>query len=276
VKEVRGYFEASLTKLKREVGAVAGTILDEAEEKLRKHYTDDQFGIYDRLTHLFRMVDKGDSALNIPVYNGGLFISDPAEDDQGQDARVTRFLNTTKAADRFLSQALNHLTRDIDPKRQDLVFIDYKSLGVRQLGSIYEGLLEFKLRIADRKLAIIKEKGREVFVPFNELDEKDKERADRQGRIVRKGQVYLENSKRERKATGSYYTPDHIVKYIVNHAVGPVLQDKFQAMRPKLREAQQKRNAFFQRQEALRKQRLKPEPESKADRIGEELIYDLP
>ena len=26
--------------------------------------------------------------------------------------------------------------------------IDYKSLGVRHLGSIYEGLLEFKLRIA--------------------------------------------------------------------------------------------------------------------------------
>jgi type I restriction-modification system DNA methylase subunit len=238
VKEVRGYFEVSLTKLKREVADTAGTIVDEAEDRLKKHFRDDQFELYDRLTHLFSMVDKGDSALNVPVYNGGLFLSDPAEDNENQDARVTRFLNTTKVADRFLSQAVNHLTRDIDQKRHDLVFIDYKSLGVRQLGSIYEGLLEFKLRIADRKLAIVKEKGREVFVPFNELDEKNKERADRQGYFVKKGHVYLENDKRERKATGSYYTPDRIVKYIVDHAVGPVLQKKFETLRPKLREAQ--------------------------------------
>ena len=39
-----------------------------------------------------------------------------------------------------------------------------------------------------------------------------------------KGDVYLENDKRERKATGSYYTPDYIVKYIVEHTVGPVLE----------------------------------------------------
>ncbi len=43
---------------------------------------------------------------------------------------------------------------------------------------------------------------------------------------------------RERKATGSYYTPDHIVKYIVENAVGPVLKEKFEAITPKLRDAQ--------------------------------------
>jgi type II restriction/modification system DNA methylase subunit YeeA len=93
--------------------------------------------------------------------------------------------------------------------------------------------------------------------------------------VLKKGQVYLENDKRERKATGSYYTHDYIVKYIVEHAVGPVLQEKFEAMRPKLRDAQQRRRAFFQKQEALRKQRLKPEPEGKADFIGQELVDDL-
>lgn len=35
--------------------------------------------------------------------------------------------------------------------------------------------------------------------------------------------VALLNDKGERKATGSYYTPDYIVKYIVEQAVGPVL-----------------------------------------------------
>ena len=47
-----------------------------------------------------------------------------------------------------------------------------------------------------------------------------------------KGAVYLENDRRERKATGSYYTPDYIVKYIVEHTVGPVLKEKLESLRP--------------------------------------------
>jgi len=275
VKEIRGYFDASFTKLKGDVADVAGTIADEVEGRIKTHYRQDRYELCDHLTRLFRIVEKGDPALNLPVYNGGLFLSDPGDEDESPEAQAARFLNTTKVPDRFLARALDLLARDVDPKQYDLVFIDFKSLGVRQLGSIYEGLLEFKLRIADRKLAIVKEKGREVYVPFNDLDEKDRERADRQGRAVKKGQVYLENDKRERKATGSYYTPDHIVQYIVEHAVGPVIQERFEAMRPKLREAQQKRRAFFQRQEALLKQGLKPEPESKADLMGQELVDEL-
>lgn len=275
VKEVRGYFEASLTKLKGEVAEAAGTIADEVEERLKKTYREDRYDLYDHAARLFRILDKGDTALNVPVYNGGLFLSKLDEKDEGPEVEAARFLNSAKVPDRFLARALDLLARDVDPKRHDLVFIDFKSLGVRQLGSIYEGLLEFKLRIADRKLAIVKGKGREVYVPFNDLDENNRERADRQGRVIKKGHVYLENDKRERKATGSYYTPDHIVQYIIEHAVGPVLQEKFEAMRPKLRDAQQRRRAFFQKQEALRKQGLKPEPESKAELIGHELVDEL-
>lgn len=170
VKEVRGFFEASLTKLKREVADGAGNIEDEAPEKLKKHYRGASYELYDRLTRLFHIVDKGDPPLNIPVYNGGLFLSAPAESDESSEAQVAGFLNATRVGDRFLGRAIDLLARDEDPKRHDLVFIDFKSLGVRQLGSIYEGLLEFKLRIAERKLAIVKEKGREVYVPFSEVE----------------------------------------------------------------------------------------------------------
>jgi len=274
-KEIRGYFEASLATLKAEIAETAGTIDDEVDEKLKKRYREDSYQLYDRLTKLFRVVDKGNPHLNVPIYNGGLFLSDPEKGDESAEADAARFLDDTRVADRFLARAIDLLARDEDKKRGDLVFIDFKSLGVRHLGSIYEGLLEFKLRIADRKLAVVKEKGREVYTDFTKLDERTRDRAERQKRVVRKGHVYLENDKRERKATGSYYTPDHIVKYIVEHAVGPVLQEKFEAMRPKLREAQQKRRAFFERQEALRKQGLKPEPESKADLIGQEVVDEL-
>jgi hypothetical protein len=275
VKEARGYFEVSLTRLKQEVAEVAGSIADEVEGRLKRQYGADSYALYGRLVHLFAVVDKGEPALNVPVYNGGLFLSDPEADDHSPEAEAGRFVNMTKVPDRLLARALDLLARDVDPKRQDLVFIDYKSLGVRQLGSIYEGLLEFRLRIADRKLAIVKEQGREVYVPFQDLDERRRERAERQEHVISRGEVYLENDKRERKATGSYYTPDHIVQYIVEHTVGPVLQEKFEAMRPKLREAQRQRRAFFERQEAFRKQGLKPEPDSKADLIGRELVEEL-
>ena len=116
--------------------------------------------------------------------------------------------------------------------------IDFKSSGRAPAGLDLEGLLEFKLRIAAEKKAIVKEKSRDVYVPFTELTPQQRERTESQRRVVAKGQVYLENDKGERKASGSYYTPDHIVNYIVEQAVGPVLREKFEAMRPKLREAE--------------------------------------
>jgi hypothetical protein len=238
VKEVRGYWESSLKKLKDEIAKAGGTIEDSVPDRLKKAYRADQYSLYDRLAKLFNVIDRGDASLNVPVYNGGLFLSQPEAYDDTPEAGAARFLNSTKVADRFLARAIDLLARDEDSKRHDLVPIDYKSLGVRHLGSIYEGLLEFKVRIATEKLAVVKQKGREVYTPFTELSDRDRERADQKQRILKKGEVYLENDKRERKASGSYYTPDFIVKQIVEHSVGPVLQEKFEKMRPRLREAQ--------------------------------------
>ncbi|HSH81588.1 MAG TPA: TaqI-like C-terminal specificity domain-containing protein [Herpetosiphonaceae bacterium] len=69
--------------------------------------------------------------------------------------------------------------------------MDYRDLDERHLGTIYEGLLEYHLQP-----------------------------------VPREGDwtVALLNDKGERKATGSYYTPDYVVKYIVDQTVGPVLR----------------------------------------------------
>lgn len=239
VKELRGYYEVSLRKLSREVAGVAGDVAAGAAGAIKEHYREDSYELYDRLRRLFQIIDKGAAALNVPFYNGGLFMTEPDADDDRPEARAARFLNETAVPDRFLARALDLLSRAEDEQTRALAFIDYRSLGVRQLGSIYEGLLEFKVRVAGRRLAVVVEKGREVYQPFAELEEKQKERAERQRRIVGEGQVYLENDRRERKAAGAYYTPDHIVRYVVERAVGPVLEEKFNAVRPRLREAQE-------------------------------------
>ena len=146
--------------------------------------------------------------------------------------------------DGYLALGLDRLTRDVDDRTKALVFIDFKSLGVRHLGSIYEGLLEFKLQVAGEQLAVTKEKGKEVCKPADQVKKPLV--------TINQGEVYLENDKQERKATGSYYTPDYIVKY-TRHTVGPVLERKFAELEKRLREAQRGYRKYARLVEARRK-----------------------
>jgi hypothetical protein len=236
VHDVRGYREHSLDRMKHEVADAGGTLLDASLEGLSAQYKTDSTILYDRLQALFTVIDQGSDEFNMPTYNGGLF---SPETDSGQ------FLATYAIPDRYLALGLDRLTRDVDDRSKALVFIDFKSLGVRHLGSIYEGLLEFKLRIAGEKLAVTKEKGKEVYKPVGQVK--------RPLATIDKSEVYLENDKQERKATGSYYTPDYIVKYIVRHTVGPVLDRKFQALEKQLREAQREYRNYVKLVESRRK-----------------------
>jgi type I restriction-modification system DNA methylase subunit len=225
VKEENGYGLHSVKTLKGEIAAIAGKILDQADDRLRENYDADSTALYERLRRLFHSIDQGDPDINLPVYNGGLFSA---------ETQSSAFLEQYAIPDVYLAIGLDQLARDVDDKTHELVFIDFKSLGVRQLGSIYEGLLEFKLRIAREKLAVIRDGKREIYMPHAKAVKEKKNILD----TIQPGRVYIENTKQERKATGSYYTPDYIVKYIVQHTVGPVLDEKFAALRPRLHEAQ--------------------------------------
>jgi hypothetical protein len=225
------YRQASLTKIKEEIAEKAGIAESESADRLAKHFSVTQTDIYDRLLRLCRAMDRGDPELNVPVYNGGLFLTQPNESADRED-RIARFLAQHKVPDRYLALAIDRLARDPDDKTFALVFIDYKSLEVRHLGSIYEGLLEFKLKVADEDLTTKTEGHREKYIPLSTAMTK-------RGRaatiLVDKGHVYLSNDKAERKASGSYYTPDPIVEYIVEHTVGPVLAERLEKLRPEFR-----------------------------------------
>lgn len=242
VHEANGYRELSLDALKHVIAAHGGSLLDAAHDKLCKHYATSSAVLYPQLARLFAVIDQGSDELNMPTYNGGLFSPQTAS---GQ------FLATYAIPDRFLALGLDRLARDVDTRTKALVFIDFKSLGVRQLGSIYEGLLEFTLQIASQPLAVTKEKGREVYAPLATVK--------KPLATLALGDVYLENDKQERKATGSYYTPDYIVKYIVQHTVGPVLDRTFAALTPKLRKAQKDYRDYAKLVAARRKAGGKPE-----------------
>ncbi len=167
-----------------------------------------------RLKDLFDLINNGSEVrgidreeIYIPAYNGGLF--DPARNP---------FLAEKMIGDLYLARAVDLLARSGEGEERGAV--DYSSLDIRHLGSIYEGLLEYKLRVAEEDLAVVKNKGKEVWIP--------KEEADRSKVVdeVEAGGVYLVTDKGERKATGSYYTPDYIVKYIVEKTLEPIIEEK--------------------------------------------------
>jgi hypothetical protein len=77
----------------------------------------------------------------VPRYNGGLFHFDFNQSDDQVDYPANHFLYRFKLSNAVLAPALDKLARFEE------LPIDYSFLGVRQLGSIYEGLLEYRVVI---------------------------------------------------------------------------------------------------------------------------------
>ncbi|MBE9572179.1 MAG: N-6 DNA methylase, partial [Proteobacteria bacterium] len=165
------------------------------------------------LSDLFRLIDIGSEAygiskdvLYVPPYNGGLF--DPARN---------QFLQEKVVGDYYVAQAIDLLGRAENGSGKG--FVDYSSLEIRHLGSIYEGLLEYRLMVAEGDMVAVRDKGKDKWVPKEEWDGKVREE-------VETGGLYLATDKGERKATGSYYTPDYIVKYIIKNVLDPLIEKK--------------------------------------------------
>jgi len=163
-----------------------------------KAFSRDNGHYYTRLADLFFAIDSGSRDYDVPPYNGRLF-SDSEHP----------FLGENSVGDLYLAPALDKLARVDDNGSR--VFVDYRDLDVRHLGSIYERLLEYELDIAREPLKIV---GREErYAPAEPGDAIVKEQ----------GQVYLRTGNNERKVTGSYYTPDYIVRFIVEKTLEPLL-----------------------------------------------------
>lgn len=164
---------------------------------------------WSRLKELFNLINSGHDFLHIPPYNGRLF------DDQKEHQSLAAW----KIGDSYLAGAIDQLARARAAGRTGRGFVSYRDLSIRELGSIYEGLLEHRPRYATQDMAVVREDKREMFIPLAELGSR------KALKVYTVGSVYLETDKGERKATGSYYTPDYIVKYIVDSTVGPILDE---------------------------------------------------
>ena len=138
-------------------------------------FSEDAARYWSAVDDLRRAVDRGDAAIGLPPYNGGLF----------DRARVP-LLDRIRLGDRVMADVIDTLSFEQDEAGRRS-YINYRDLGVRQLGSIYERLLEYEL------------------VPDGDT-------------VAVRPNIFA------RKGSGSYYTPDDLVGLIVEETIGPLVQ----------------------------------------------------
>ncbi|VVB71584.1 Uncharacterised protein [uncultured archaeon] len=146
------------------------------------------------LCSLFEMIHRGSPSAQMPEYDGELF-----------------------AAEEMDSLPIKNM--HIVPALKDLMIsaaggIDYLNLGVRQLGSIYEALLEYSIKQADRDLMVYRDSSNKNGVMIMDAafasDLQAKPRS-----FISAVEIYLTAGGLARKGSGSYYTPDEIVRFLV-------------------------------------------------------------
>lgn len=164
---------------------------------------DSRYYLY--LSDMFFVIDKGHDQYSLPAYNGRLF----SDDDHN-------FLAEKVIGSAYMGRAIDLMGRVANGSGndRDKVNVDYRDLDVRHLGAIYEKLLDYELVYTDKPLTTRTRNGKELYVEAKDGDSIK----------VQAGDVYLRTGNNERKITGSYYTPDYIVRFIVERTLRPLLQ----------------------------------------------------
>ncbi len=207
-------------------------------------FTKDSTDYWDDLRALCDLVNSGNRRYFVPAYNGGLFNPDQHP-----------FLEENSLSDRYVAAIIDKLGRAADPERPELGLfrVDYRDLAIQHLGSVYEGLLELTPHYATDEMIVIRKRSRskveERIISAKERLPKGFEATDQS---FEPGQVYLLTDKGERRASGSYYTPNHIVDYIVEKTLGPVCDEIDERLAQEIAETEEARKrAHGQKREDL-------------------------
>jgi len=145
------------------------------------------------------------------------------------DRERTPYVSQVKLRNEPLQRILQLLSLSKEKGRRDRGRISYATLGINQLGAVYEGLLSFTGFFAEEDLVELKHpdemrdpESRSFFVPKTRLDEfKDEEVVKEDGRpkVYSKGSYVFRLSGRDREKSASYYTPEELTKLVVQLTV---------------------------------------------------------
>lgn len=167
-------------------------------------FSADSTSIWEDLVQVWNAIDSGEPRWDVPAYNGGLFATDEAH----PDGAAVSALGLTNAE---IGPGLMAMLVDADAEGERGP-VDFRSLSVREFGTIYEGLLESSLSIAPSDLTLDRQ---QTYVPAGEDDEV----------VVKAGGVYFHNASGQRKSTGSYFTKSFAVEHLLDTALEPAIAE---------------------------------------------------
>ena len=156
---------------------------------------------------LCRAIYIGNKEWGIPEYAGTIFSNDRAISEAGF------LIDNIRLENQYFEKALKSLLT-IDTDSKQIGPVDFRSLSVREFGTVYEGLLESELSQAEFDLTRDK---KENYIPAK----------DGNTIYVKKGEIYLHNKSGARKSSGSFFTPDFAVEHLLDKSLEPALQSHF-------------------------------------------------
>lgn len=166
-------------------------------------FDEDSTALWDDLAQVWNVIHSGNTSWGVPPYNGGLFASEKEVNEHGY------ILKDIRIPDAVMGPVLKALLLD-ETDDGEVGQIDFRSLSVREFGTIYEGLLESSLGLAEVDLTL-DDKG--TWIPAKKEDEV----------YAYAGQVYFHNTSGQRKGTGSYFTPSFVVEHLLERSLDPAL-----------------------------------------------------
>jgi hypothetical protein len=179
------------------------TMAKDFVENPEQDFEEDSSALWDDLAQVWSVIDSGNRSWGVPPYNGGLFASDKEINEHGY------ILKDIRISDAVMGPVLQALLLD-EADDGETGQIDFRSLSVREFGTIYEGLLESSLGLAEVDLT---RDDKDMWIPAKKKDEV----------YAYAGQVYFHNTSGQRKGTGSYFTPSFVVEHLLERSLDPAL-----------------------------------------------------
>ena len=167
--------------------------------------------LWTNVTQLWEAINTGNEGWGVPPYNGGLFSTDPDVSQPG-----AAIANMSPLANSEFGPALEALLID---KSLEGGYgpVDFRSLSVREFGTLYEGLLESSFSLARTDLTLNK---KSLYVPAKPEDNV----------AVADGEVYFHNRSGARKSTGTYFTKAFAVEHLIDNALVPALDKHLESL----------------------------------------------
>ena len=174
-----------------------------------KHEFGPEFSWWDKFQSILRAFKDGNTDWDIPAYSGGLFSIDQS------DSKILTTLEEIKLPDYYFGPILQNLLL-VKNSEIGKSLVDFSKLDFEEFGTIYQGLLESELSVAETDL--LQEKKGKYKGTYREcLEHEDLE--------IVKGQVYLLNRSDARKSTGSYYTNNFAVEHLLEKSLEKAIDE---------------------------------------------------